>query len=581
MPHSSKSWVLKELDDSDVVGRLSQDLNGLAEPLARSLALRGVRSMEDAKVFFRAGLSDLHDPFLMQDMHAATDRVVAAIRKGERVLVYGDYDVDGITATTCVTHFLRERGVPATFFIPDRLKHGYGLCPAGLDHAVEQRATLVIALDCGVTARDEAAYARKSGLDLVICDHHTPPEVLPDAVAVLDPKRSDCSYPFKELCGCGVAFQLLRAVLVRLGEAPEVAWQYLDLVALATASDVVPIQGENRILLREGLDRLRRKERLGISALAEVAQVKLQECSTRNILFSLGPRINAAGRLGDATQAVQLLLAETSHAAAARARHLERLNSDRRTIDQSTLESALREAEEWEVRAPGAGFVLFDPSWHIGVLGIVASRLVERFRRPVILLGLNGDVAKGSARSTDGVNIYDAIASCSDQLEAFGGHDMAAGLTLRPEYIDAFRVRFVGEIEEARKHLVKDRPLEVDASVRLSDIDERFWAVLRQFEPFGPANEPPVFRTSGVEVAANPTVVGRGHLKFRVREPGGNRPSMEAIGFGLGDQLPLLEESYRLGLPIDLAHTVTENVWNGIRTLQLSVDAVRRTPADA
>ncbi len=568
-------WILKEIDDADTVFRLSRDLNDLAEPLARSLVLRGVRTLPEARDFFRAGLSALHDPFSMKDMGAAATRVAAAIRARERVLVYGDYDVDGITATAMVTHFLKERGVPATFFIPDRLKHGYGLCAAGLDHAVDRQASLVIALDCGVSANAEALYARDRGLDLVICDHHTPPEILPDAIAVLDPKRADCAYPCKEPCGCAVAFHLLRAVLAELGEDPSSVHEYLDLVALATASDVVPIAGENRILLREGLERLRRRGRLGIAALADEAQVRLGECSTRTILFSLGPRINAAGRLGDAGQAVHLLLSDTSHAAVARARHLERLNSERRTIDQSTLDMALRDAEDWEERSPGSALVLYDPSWHIGVVGIVASRLVERYRRPVVLLGLNGSVAKGSARSVEGLNVYDALSACADELEGFGGHDLAAGLTVRPERIDGFRTRFVEAVDAARTAASGDRPVTYDAHLRLSEIDERFRSVLRQFEPHGPANDPPVFATRAVEVTGNPSVVGRNHLKFRVREPGSTTPSVDAIGFGLGAELPVLEESLRSGRTIDLAHSVTDNDWNGRRTLQLSVGAVR------
>ncbi|MBN4056172.1 single-stranded-DNA-specific exonuclease RecJ [Rhodothermus sp. AH-315-K08] len=570
-------WAIRPVGSLEEIAELGKALNDLPDALARALYLRDVQTLEEAKLYFRGGLDATPDAMLMADMPEACARLQSAISGRERVVVYGDYDVDGTTSTAMVTHFLRSRGVPAAYFIPDRFKHGYGLCKAGLDEALELGASLVIAIDCGVTAVEEAQYARDLGLDLIICDHHTPPSVLPVAVAVLDPKRSDCPYPFKELCGCGVAFKLLQAVVKSLGLSPSVLDQYLDLVALATASDVVPLLGENRILLREGLKRLQTEPRLGIRMMAEEANVLLESCDTRAIQFNLAPRINAAGRLGDAKRAVKLLLTDDEAEASERARQLEKVNRERRTVDQLVLAQASDLAEKQLEEEGRASIVLYDPGWHIGVVGIVASRLVDRFNRPAVLLGQVNGVAKGSARSIPGVNIYNALAACKDLLKTFGGHDYAAGLALDPNLLESFQKRFDTAVASAATSESFRKALDIDAEVNLSEITNRFWAVLQQFGPFGQDNDRPVFVARNLAVPFRPTLVGRtqDHVKFRVQH--GDSPPMNVIGFRLASRFDLISEVAREGSKLDLAFTVSLNQWNGVRTLQLEAKGVKRS----
>jgi len=378
----------------------------------------------------------------MQGMDAAAPRVLEAMGRQERVLVYGDYDVDGTTSTTLMVSFLRMQGLEVTFFIPHRFEHGYGLCEAGFDAAAAFGATLVVALDCGITAVEQAEYAKSKGIDLIICDHHKPKDVLPDAVAVLDPKRADCPYPFKELTGCGLGFKLAQAVLQRQAQPMEEAFQYLDLVAISTASDIVPLNGENRVLMREGLRRLQQQPRLGLRKIAEQAKVDLSTCATRQIVFTVGPRINAAGRLGSAHLAVDLMLAEDSAEADRLAQQLEAMNSERRLIDQETLAEAQRQAEIQLTSKTRHALVLHQPHWHQGVVGIVASRIVEQFYKPAVMLTSYEGGVKGSARSIEGVSIFQAPPECEDLLNAFGGHDHAAGDSLDEAKVPEFRARF-------------------------------------------------------------------------------------------------------------------------------------------
>ena len=563
-------WVLRPVESPHLVEELSQSLNNLPIALARSLFLRGIRSFDEARVFFRGSGEALHNPSEMADLDVAAARVAAAIQAKERVVVYGDYDVDGTTSTAMVTHFLRDRGVPAAYFIPDRFRHGYGLCNSGIDEVVEMGASLLIAIDCGVTAVDEVAYAMECGLDVVICDHHTPPDTLPAALAVLDPKRSDCGYPFKELCGCGVAYKMISRTAALLGEAPERIEQYLDLVALATAADVVPLRGENRILLREGLKRLRGGSRLGIRHLAEEGNVDLAECNTRAIQFALAPRINAAGRLGDAKRAVKLMLAEDAPEASTRARELERVNTERRALDKQVLVEAERRANLL-VESGRSSIVLYDPDWHLGVLGIVAARLVDRLRMPAVLMGRANGVAKGSARSVEGVNVYKALAACSSMLNTFGGHDYAAGLALDPAMVPEFELAFEAAVVNASTETTGKRKLEFDSELPVSQIDARFWAVLEQFEPFGAENDPPVFVSRGITVAGIPRRLGKtgDHLKFRVRE--GDSPSCDVIGFRMASHFDVVSDAVSNRTALDIAFTVTENNWNGVRSLQLQL----------
>jgi len=574
-------WVPRTLDDPAVVPHLQEALNDLPQSLARSLALRGVTNVEQARHFFRANRDDLHDPFQMKDMKPAADRLARAMDRGETVLVYGDYDVDGTTATALLTDFLRSRGVDTSFFIPDRYADGYGLCERGLKRAHEEGASLVVTLDCGIAGHEEATYARELGLDLIICDHHTPKETLPEALAVLDPKREDDEYPFTELSGCGLAFKLVQATQTQRGRNPEVAFEGLDLLAVSTASDIVPLHGENRILLAEGLRALQTTDRPGLRALAEAANLDLSTVtSTGTIVFTIGPRLNAAGRVAHAETAVKLLLADTYEAAEPLAAELERLNRERRALDQATEEAAIDRAERQITSRSPHALVLFDADWSLGVIGIVASSLVERFHKPTILLTRNDGEVTGSARSIDGINIYDALADCADLLTQFGGHDHAAGLSLAEENLDAFRDCFDAAVGERVTPELLTPSIKVDASVELETIgtiEDRFWAVLRQFGPFGPSNPKPVFHARNLIVPSARTVGSNDtHLKFDVRQA--DRPDgslYDAIGFGMGDQLSTLKESQRTGTPVELLFSLEDNTWNGRTSLQLKARDVR------
>ena len=574
-------WVPRSVDNPETVQRLQRELNDLPEALARVLVLRGIDSFDAARHFFRAGRKDLHDPFLMQDMDRAADRVAAAVEQGERVLVYGDYDVDGTTATTLLTDFLRTHGADADYFIPDRYEDGYGLGERGIDTAAEQGAGLIIALDCGITAHEEANYARSKDIDLIICDHHKPKDTLPAATAVLNPKREDCSYPFDELSGCGVGFKLVQATLDRLGEPPERAFDYLDLMAISTAADIVPLHGENRVLLREGLRAMETNPRLGVRALADAARFELTDVTTGDVVFKIGPRINAAGRMAHAEQAVALLLADDPDEAKALAAELEALNKERRSIDQETLREAKTMAERQITARNPHALVLYQPDWHLGVIGIVASRIVEQFYRPTVMLCRNGDAVKGSARSISGVNIYNALTACEDVLTQFGGHDYAAGMSLPEDNVDPFRNRLNDAIGEVVTAELLTPAIKIDAPLDLrtiGSVDDRFWAILKQFGPFGPANSKPVFHAADVTVVGQPRTVGSGgkHLKFKVRQRDApNGPAIDVIGFGMGDQLSTLRDSQRTDRPLELLFSLESNTWKGRTSLQLKARALR------
>lgn len=574
-------WIERRVADPERITRMQTELNGIDRALARALIIRGIDSFEKARRFFRPSTEHLQDPFAMRDMDRAAERVVAAIRDRESVLVYGDYDVDGTTATALVTAFLRSHSATASFFIPDRIENGYGLSRAGIDVAAERGASVIVALDCGVTAVEEAEYARRHGIDLIVCDHHTVKHQLPDAYAVLDPKRPDCTYPFKELSGCGIGFKLVQAITSLLGEDQSDLEQYLDLVALSIGSDIVPLNGENRVLMQEGLRRLRTNASVGLRALANGAGVDLGDCSTSQIVFALGPRINAAGRLGDAGRAVELMLATDYATAQPLAGILEETNERRRGIDRDTVEQAVAMLEQTFHESDTHGIVLHDHHWHPGVIGIVASRVVERFVRPAVLLTTINGLAKGSARSIPGVNIFEALRQCDDLLEEFGGHDYAAGLTLKPENIEPFRERFDEAVSEMATDDLFVASIDYDAAMDLSSIDGRFWAVLRQFAPHGPTNDDPVFRSDGLRVLGRPRTVGQDdkHLKFVVRQRD-SRP-MEVIAFGLGDRIDILEKSRDTGQPIDMLFSVSERTWNGRRSLQLKGRDVRLSSAPA
>lgn len=568
-------WEHRRVEEPSVVDDLCTSLNNLPYSLGHILALRGIKTFEEARQFFRPTLADLHDPFLMQDMEVAANRLVKAIQGNEKVLVYGDYDVDGTTATSLMVGFLQSQGVECGFFIPDRYKHGYGLCKAGIDYAETIGASLVVALDCGITGHEVADYVREKGLELIVCDHHTAGDTIPDAVAILDPKRPDCNYPFKELTGCGVGFKLVQATLLTLGKPAEEAYAHLDLVALSIASDIVPMMGENRVLMHEGLNMIRKNPRLGLKMLARMGGMDLTTCSTSQIVFGLGPRINAAGRMDSADVAVKLLTATNAAQAYQTAEELEALNQKRRKLDSKTYSEAVELMESRHETCTEHAIVLHDARWHLGIIGIVASRLVEHFNRPTILLSSVGGHAKGSARSIVGYNIYDAIKECEPLLIKFGGHAYAAGLTLPEENIAEFRTQLNQIVKDDISPDLLKPEIQIDATLDLNDLTDRFWRVLEQFGPFGPENRRPVFHAKNLLVVGKPTLVGNdGHLKFCVKQSI-DAPTFEVIGFGLHEHLPLVRESVAAEKTLEMLFCIEENTWNGAQSLQLRAKDIK------
>jgi single-stranded-DNA-specific exonuclease len=580
-------WIFSNPVDGGAVDSLQESLFGkyqngartdsklsppAANTIAQLLTLRGITTYDEAKQFFRPDLNELYDPFLMRDMEAASIRLAEAVRKNESVVVYGDYDVDGTTATAIVYSFLKEFGVKVDHYIPHRYKDGYGISEDGIAFAIENKVDLIVSVDCGITAVEEAKYARAKGIDLIICDHHTAGDIIPDAVAVLDPKRPDCPYPFDGLSGAGVGFKLVQATLTKLGLQQSVAYKYLDLVAISIASDIVPLIDENRILMREGLKLINASPRVGIKALLDHIKMEIGKISTTNIVFSLGPRINAAGRMGDASTALKLLIAATPEEGEYYAAELEAINQKRRKKDSQTMDKAVEMVGEFDMDICSC-IVLHDPDWHLGVIGIVASRLVDQYCRPAVMLSTVDGKIKGSARSIRGFNIYNALKECEDLLIQFGGHEFAAGLTMEEGNFEAFRTRF-NEIVKLRLCDEDFRPeLIIDAAVSLSDINDRFWKILNQFEPYGPNNLKPIFVSKGLRIIGHPMKVGKDHLKLRLSQNVKDAPVFDAIGFNLGRYYDDVVQSKAGDLQI--AFTIDENTWHGKTTLQIQIKDIK------
>ncbi|TYP93883.1 exonuclease RecJ [Fodinibius salinus] len=563
-------WVYTEPEQEETVSTLQEEL-GVSQQIAKLLVLRGIDSYDKAKDFFRPDLSGIHDPFLMKDMDEGAKRLAEAIREGQRILVYGDYDVDGTTSTSILYIFLSRFGVDVDFYIPHRFKEGYGINEEGIQHAIDTNVDLIVSVDCGITAVEETERAKEHGIDVIICDHHNVADEIPDAVAVLDPKREDCNYPFEGLSGAGVAFKLVQATIDKLGLSESMGFELLDLVAISIASDIVPIHDENRILMSEGLRQINEQPRVGVQALLDVINMTPGTLDTSNIVFSIGPRINAAGRMGDASKAVRLLISETDSEATSRAHELESINVARRDKDSETLEEAQAIIDEEYDMDDASSLVLHQPDWHLGVIGIVASRLVDSYSRPVVMLSTVDGKIKGSARSIEGFNIYEAFKECADLLEQFGGHEHAAGLTIKKENLDSFR-RQMDDI--AANRLTKDDfvpDLRIEGDLELADVNKGFWKLLSQFEPFGPSNLRPVFASRDVEVVGVPTVVGKGHLKMKVSQEGAG--TFDVIGFNMHEYLPVVRNSG--DEKIDIAYSLEENHWNGRRSLQIRLRDVQ------
>lgn len=560
-------WIVRENTNESIIQQLTSSI-GIPPSLARVLAARGVSSGDEAVHFLQPSLNELHDPFLMDGMEKAVERIEYAIAHRELIWIHGDYDVDGTTSTSLLMMFLRELGADVQYFIPDRQGEGYGLSVTSINQARQNNALLIITVDCGITSVEPVRLAASYGIDTIVCDHHEPAEALPDAVAILDPIKPGCTYPFKFLAACGVVFKLAHALSIKRNE-PERAFAYLDFVALASAADIVPLVGENRTLVHFGLKVLNSKTRPGFKALLDVADIAINSVNTADVIFGLAPRINAAGRIGDAKRAVEMMSQKDEGTAYAIAQELERDNRRRRSIDETTFTSALKEAERLLLEDPQRrSIVLHKPDWHAGVIGIVASRLVEKFHLPVVMLTTVDYYAKGSARSIRDFDIHAALKSCEDLLVEFGGHKHAAGLTLEESKIHKMRERFDRYAKEHVSDTMMEREIVIDTELSLNELSPHFFRYLRQFAPFGHHNPKPIFYSRAVHSANGVKIVGNNHLKFRALQ---SNFVIDAIGFNLGAKAGLCTN----GKQFMIAYTLEENVHKGQVTPQLSIKDVR------
>jgi single-stranded-DNA-specific exonuclease len=556
-----KRWKILTAEES-LVNSLQESLK-INRTLCRILVQRGVDDFEKAKTYFRPQLSDLHDPWLMKDMHKAVDRIITAFEKGERILVFGDYDVDGTTSVASMFRFLKNIYSEVDFYIPHRYREGYGVSKAGIDYAKETGAGLIISLDCGIKSVELIAYAKTIDIDFIVCDHHLPGNELPPAVAILNPKQIDCPYPYKELCGCGVGFKLMMALSAKTGLPDSSYLEYLDLVATAIAADIVPITGENRILAHYGLQKVNENPCAGIRALMQLGGVQKQ-ISISGLVFVIAPRVNAAGRMDDAKKAVQLFIETDEQRALAFAEMLHTDNLDRREADASITEEALALIEQDPSHGQRKTTVVFQEHWHKGVVGIVASRLIDTYYRPTIVLTRSGDYVAGSARSVAGFNLYEAIYACRDHLLGYGGHFAAAGMTLLPENVSVFAEAFEKEVSVliTEQQLIPE--IVIDAEISFAEITASFYNILSQMEPFGPENMRPVFIARNVIDSGFSKIVKEQHLRFVLKQ---QNITMSGIGFNMASKFPILQSKQ----PFDVVFTIDENEWQGTKTLQLKV----------
>ncbi|MBQ3881887.1 MAG: single-stranded-DNA-specific exonuclease RecJ [Bacteroidales bacterium] len=567
-----KRWIVKPVTDQEAVGRLSAEL-GVDPVLASLLVQRGVTTFEQARSFFRPDLSELHDPFLMKDMDRAVERLRKAIVSGEKILVYGDYDVDGTTAVSLVYSFLRKITPNLDFYIPDRYDEGYGVSIKGINWAAENGFSLIITLDCGIKAIDKVRYAGEKGIDVIICDHHLPEEVLPAAAAVLDPKREDCHYPFDDLSGCGVGFKLVQAYGQRYGIPFEELLPLLDLLVVSIASDLVSVTGENRVLSHFGLKRLNESPREGLKAIIDLANLEPSHVTIDDIVFKIGPRINAAGRMETGRLAVELLTSEDAVSAAAIGNQINDNNNERKSIDREITKEALQMVEDGRCLASEHTTIVYSPSWNKGVVGIVASRLVEAFYKPTFVLTQSNGFVTGSARSVRGFDLYSSIEQCADLLENFGGHIYAAGLTMKEENLPEFARRMEKWVSE---HLTMDMStpiIDVDSKLDFVQITPKFFRILKQFQPFGPGNSTPVFLTENVYDYGTGRKVGPAgqHLKLELIQDPGNTRQISAIGFNMSEHFDHIKN----GNPVDICYSIVENYYRGNSNIQLRLKDIR------
>ncbi|AJH13483.1 single-stranded-DNA-specific exonuclease RecJ [Myroides profundi] len=558
-------WYLKQDPDEKIVAHL-QEVLGVDPIVGRLLAQRGIDTFEAAKKFFRPSLEDLHDPFLMADMTEAVHRILTAIKNRESILVFGDYDVDGTTSVALMYSYLKSLGAQVGTYIPDRYNEGYGISYQGIDYAIQQGVHLIIALDCGIKSIEHIQYASSKGVDFIICDHHLPGDIIPDAVAVLDPKRVDCLYPYKELCGCGVGFKLIEALNITQGLPFSSIEHYLDLVATAIAADVVPITGENRVLAYYGLKVINESPRPGIKAL-----MKLYDLATytmTDIVFKLAPKINAAGRIEHGNFTVELLTEATEEGANKTVEKIVNINEERKSLDQGITEEALKQIIDQKL-INSKSTVVYSPSWHKGVIGIVASRLIDTYYRPTIVFTDSGDYLAASARSVKNFDIYQALEKCSEHLIQFGGHMYAAGLTIKKENLEAFRQKFEEVVASTIEETDLIPEIEIDAKIQFSEITDKFLRILKQFEPFGPGNPSPCFLTKEVFDTGYAKLAGaRGeHLKVSFKQRRNPGYKFSAIGFNLGAQYENVKDKQH----VDIIYSIEENNWRNKTTIQLQI----------
>ena len=566
-----KRWMIKERGDYAVVRQLAGAL-GVSEALANLMVQRNITTIDEAESFFEPDLGYLHDPFLMKDMNIAVERVSTAIKKNEKILVYGDYDVDGTTAVALMYSFLKEQFSNVEYYIPDRYKEGYGVSLQGIDFAYQNNCKLVITLDCGIKAVEKVKYARMKGLDVIICDHHYPGDEIPKAVAVLDPKQPSCSYPYKELSGCGVGFKLIQAYSRIHGMPFSSIAHYLDLVAVSIASDIVPLTGENRVLAYYGLKRLNESPRMGLKEIVREAEI-CRPLTIEDVVFKIGPRINAAGRMEAGSKAVELLISSDTKLATGISREINNFNIERRTVDRNITTEAMRMISEDERTVNARTTVLYNPLWKKGVIGIVASRLIETYYRPTVILTESNGFATGSARSVQGYDLYQAIEACGDLLESFGGHMFAAGLTLKKENITAFKERFEQFVNSTITEEQLVPRVFVDCELSFSEINIDFFNILSKFQPFGPENMSPVFVSRNVTDSGSGKMVGSSgeHLRLDLRQATSGQATFPAIAFSQADHF----EYIRKGQPVDICYSIEMNEFRGNKNLQLNIKDIK------
>ena len=568
-------WKIKEDENKEQIAQLKKEI-GIPEIIAKLLVERGITTFEAAKNFFRPSIESLHDPFLMEDMQKAVDRINFAIDNGQRILIYGDYDVDGTTSVALMYSFLSRFTLNIEFYQPDRYAEGYGISMKSIEYAKEKQINLIIALDCGIKAVDKVEKANEYAIDFIICDHHTPAKIIPDALAILNPKKITCSYPYDELCGCGIGLKLAQALAINREEDEETWKELLDLVAIAIAADIVPMTGENRVLAYYGLKRVNKNPRVGIATILELANKKV-DLTITDLVFKLAPRINAAGRMASAKKAVELLLSKDENNSKEWSETINAYNNQRRDLDAAITEEALKMVSEDDESKKST--VVFQKDWHKGVVGIVASRLIESYYKPTIVLCGNDGMATGSARSVKGFDVYAAIEQCSDLLEQFGGHKYAAGLSLKIQNVEAFRKRFEEVVTNSITKEQQTREIRIDGTLNAEDIKPfkqgdvfpKIYRLIEQFAPFGPGNMKPIFIMKNLhDYQGWSKVVGETHLKISAKQKGEN-VSLNGIAFGLGEKLPITENQK----PFQAVFSLDKNYFNNKYTLQLMVKDIK------